>query len=227
MINSKLDLRKKLNTVTDSEGNVFTAEKAATGYIVNCESQNKKEYLCFANDVKDLFMLFMDNDNQKAIAKLLNKLQAEPVAAEPKKDTTMLSIKETVSLKQILAVKPQFILAVDYDSGSIGEIVGENRDLNKYLAVMTLYRYSTVNNTCLAFYVECLVSVNDNIVTIDEMNTSSDYQAVYARNIDGLIDGYVIIGEYGCIDIEYHDMLQSLIESQPVNDIPSNFILEV
>ena len=132
-----------------------------------------------------------------------------------------------LTIKQVLQIKPQFILAVDYASGSIGEMVGENRDLNLYLADMTIQRHSLVDNACLSFTVECLVSVNDNIVTIDEMNTSSDRQSVYAQNIDGLIDGHVTIGEYGCIDVDYHDMLQSLIESQPIYEIPNHFIIEV
>ena len=140
----------------------------------------------------------------------------------------MLTIKETVSLKQILAVKPQFILAVDYDAGSIGEMVGEDRDLNLYLAEMTLYRYSPLNNTCLAFYVECLVSVNDNVVTIDEMNTGSDYQAVYARNIAELtsIDGNKINIHQDDLSDVMRDFLIDLIESQPIYDIPKDFIIE-
>ena len=140
----------------------------------------------------------------------------------------MLSIKETVSLKQILAVKPQFLLVVDYDSGSIGEMVGEDRDLNKYLAEMTLYRYNPANNTYLAFYVECLVSVNDNVVTIDEMNTGSDYQAVYARNIAELtsIDGNKINIHQDDLSDVMRDFLIDLIESQPIYDIPKDFILD-
>ena len=58
---------------------------------------------------------------------------------------TMLSIKETVSKKQILAVKPQFILAVDYASGSLGGMLGEDRDLNLYLADMTS-QHTTLSN---------------------------------------------------------------------------------
>ena len=133
-----------------------------------------------------------------------------------------------LTIKEILSVEPQFILAVDYDSGSIGEIVGENRDLNKYLAVMTLYRYSPVNNTCLSFYVECLVSVNDNVVTIDKMNTGSDYQAVYARNIRELtsINGDKINIYQDDLSDAMRDFLIDLIESQPINDIPSSFIIE-
>ena len=133
-----------------------------------------------------------------------------------------------LTIKDILAVKPQFILVVDYGSGSIGEIVGENRDLNKYLAVLTIQYYSPVNNTCLAFDVECLVSVNDNVVTIDEMNTSSDYQAVYARNIAELIsiNGNSINIHQDDLSDAMRDFLINLIENQPIYDIPKDFILE-
>ena len=132
-----------------------------------------------------------------------------------------------LTIKQALQIKPVFILAVNYDAGSIGEMVGEDRDLDLYLADMTIQYYSLVNNACLAFTVECLVSVNDNTVTIEQMNTSSDNQGVYAHNIDGLFDGDVTIGEYGCIDIDYHDMLQELIESQPIYNTPEHFTIEV
>ena len=133
-----------------------------------------------------------------------------------------------LSIKQALQIKPQFILVVDYDSGSIGEIVGENRDLNKYLAVMTIQYHSLVDNACLSFTVECLVSVNDNIVTIDEMNTSSDYQAAYARNIAELasINGdYINIYQDDLSD-DMRDFLIDLMESQPIYDIPEHFIIE-
>ena len=134
-----------------------------------------------------------------------------------------------LTIKDILAVKPQFILIVDYNAGSIGEMIGEDRDLNLYLAEMALYRYSPVNNTCLTFYVECLVNVNDNIVTIDEMNTGSDYQAVYARNIAELtsINGDKINIHQDDLSDVMRDFLIDLIESQPINDIPKNFIIEV
>ena len=96
-----------------------------------------------------------------------------------------------LTIKQALQIKPVFILAVDYNSGSIGEMVGEDRDLNLYLADMTIQYHSLVDNACLSFTIECLVSVNDSIVTIGDMNTSSDMQAVYAQNIAELtsIDG--------------------------------------
>ena len=133
-----------------------------------------------------------------------------------------------LSIKEILSVKPQFILAVDYNAGSIGDMIGEDRDLNLYLAEITIQYYSLVDNACLAFYVECLVSVNDNIVTIDEMNTSSDYQAVYARNIAELtsINGNTINIYQDVLSDAMQNFLIDLIESQPIYDIPNHFIIE-
>ena len=133
-----------------------------------------------------------------------------------------------LSIKEILAVKPQFVLAVNYDAGSIGEMLGEDRDLNLYLAEMTIQYHSLVSNACLAFYVECLVSVNDNIVTIDEMNTSSDYQAVYARNIAELtsIDGNSINIYQDVLSDTMRDFLTDLIESQPIYNIPTHYTIE-
>ena len=133
-----------------------------------------------------------------------------------------------ISIKEILAVKPQYILAVNYDAGSLGEMLGEDRDLNLYLAEMTIQYHSLVDNACLSFTVECLVRTNDNIVTIEDMNTSSDNQAVYANNIAELtsIDGNNInIYQDGLSDA-MQEFLIDLIESQPIYDIPSNFILE-
>lgn len=140
----------------------------------------------------------------------------------------MLTINETVSLKQILAVKPQFILAVNYDAGSLGEMLGEDRDLNLYLAEMTIQYHSLVSSSCLAFYVECLVSVNDNIVTIDEMDTSSDSQSVYARNIAELtsIDGNNINIYQDVLSDAMQDFLIDLIESQPIYEIPTHYTIE-
>ena len=132
---------------------------------------------------------------------------------------TMLSIKE------ILAVKPQFILAVNYDAGSLGEMLGEPRDLNLYLADMTIQYHSLVSEACLAFTVECLVSVNDNIVTIDEMDTSSDMQAVYAHNIASLPDGSHHVWAHDIND-ELHTVLVGLIENQPIYDTPTHYTIE-
>lgn len=133
-----------------------------------------------------------------------------------------------LTIKQALQIKPVFILAVNYDAGSIGEMLGEDRDLNLYLADMTIQYHSLVDYACLAFYVECLVSVNDNIVTIDEMNTSSDMQAVYARNIAELtsIDGNSVNIYQDVLSDAMQDFLIELIESQPIYDKPEHFIIE-
>ena len=130
-----------------------------------------------------------------------------------------------LTIKQALQIKPVFILAVNYDAGSLGEMLGEPRDLNIYLADMTIQYHSLLDDACLAFTVECLVSVNDNKVTIDEMNTSSDMQAVYANNIKDLPNGSHQIWAHD-IDEELHNTLLNLIEKQPIYEIPSNFIIE-
>ena len=133
-----------------------------------------------------------------------------------------------LTVKQALQIKPVFILAVNYDAGSLGEMVGEYRDLNLYLADMTIQYHSLLDDACLAFTVECLVSVNDNIVTIDEMNTSSDYQAVYARNLRELssINGDKVNIHQDDLSEAMRDFLIDLIESQPIYDAPKDFILE-
>lgn len=130
-----------------------------------------------------------------------------------------------LTIKQALQIKPQFILAVNYDAGSIGEMLGEDRDLNLYSAEMTIQYHSLVGNACLAFTVECLVSVNDNVVTIDEMNTSSDMQAVYSNNIKDLPNGSHQIWAHD-IDSELHTVLVELIENQPIYDTPTHYTIE-
>ena len=133
-----------------------------------------------------------------------------------------------LTIKQALQIKPVFILAVNYDAGSIGEMLGEDRDLNLYLAEMTIQYHSLVDNACLSFTVECLVSVNDNIVTIDEMDTSSDSQSVYANNIAELtsIDGNSINIYQDSMSDAMQDFLIDLIESQPIYDIPTQHTIE-
>ena len=133
-----------------------------------------------------------------------------------------------LTIKQALQIKPVFILSVNYDAGSLGEIVGEDRDLNIYLADMTIQYYSLLDDACLSFTVECLVSVNDNKVTIDEMNTSSDSQSVYARNIAELtsIDGNSINIYQDVLSDIMQDFLIDLTENQPIYDIPEHFIIE-
>ena len=133
-----------------------------------------------------------------------------------------------LTIKQALQIKPVFILAVNYDAGSIGEMVGEDRDLNLYLADMTIQYHSLLDDACLSLTVECLVSVKDNIVAIDEMNTSSDYQAVYTRNIAELtsIDGNSINIYQDDLSDAMRDFLIDLIEKQPIYDIPEHYIIE-
>lgn len=133
-----------------------------------------------------------------------------------------------LSIKDILAVKPQFILAVNYDAGSLGEMVGEDRDLNLYLADMTIQYHSLVGNACLSFTVECLVRFNNNTITIEEMNTNNDCQVIYAHNIVELtsIDGNSINIYQDVLSDAMQDFLIDLIENQPIYDTPNNFIIE-
>lgn len=135
-----------------------------------------------------------------------------------------------LTINQILKTKPVFILSVNYDAGSLADMLGEyDRDdnsHNEYLAEMTIQYHSITCNACLAFYVECLVSVNDdNKVTIEEMNTSPDYQAVYANNIDSLPNGSHYVWGHDT-DEDLHTILLDLIENQPIYDIPEHFVIE-
>lgn len=130
-----------------------------------------------------------------------------------------------LNIKQILAVKPQFILAVNYDAGSIGEMVGEDRDLNLYLADLTIQYYSLLDDACLAFTVECLISVNDGLVVIEQMDTCCDMQTVYSDNIESLPNGSHQVWAHD-IDSELHLVLLDLIENQPIYDAPNNFTIE-
>ena len=138
-----------------------------------------------------------------------------------------------LSINQILKNKPVFILSVDYGNGSLADILGEydkdDNSNNEYLAEMAIQYHSLVDNACLAFYVECLVSVNDdNKVTIEEMNTCNDMQAVYARNIAELtsINGNCVNLWGNDVCDAMQDYLLELIESQPIYDIPEHFIIE-
>lgn len=130
-----------------------------------------------------------------------------------------------LTIKQALQIKPVFILAVNYDAGSLGEMLGEDRDLNLYLAEMTLQYHSITEDACLAFYVECLVSVNDGLVVIEDMNTCPDIQAVYSNNIQELPNDNHNVWSHD-IDEELHNTLLDLIENQPIYDVPKNFIIE-
>lgn len=133
-----------------------------------------------------------------------------------------------LSIKQALQIKPVFILAVNYDAGSLGEMLGENRDLNKYLAELTIQHYSLLDDACLAFTIECLISVNDELVVIEEMNTSSENQSIYASNIAELtsINGNNINIYQDDMSDAMRDFLIDLIEKRPIYDAPNNFIIE-
>ena len=130
-----------------------------------------------------------------------------------------------LTIKQALQIKPVFILAVNYDAGSLGEMLGEDSGLNLYLADMTIQHHSITEDACLAFTVECLISVNDNKVTIEQMNTGSDMQAVYSDNIQELPNNSHNVWAHD-IDDELHTVLLDLIESQPIDDIPAHYTIE-
>lgn len=133
-----------------------------------------------------------------------------------------------LTTNQILKNKPTFILSVNYNAGSLADMLGEydrddNSD-NEYLAEMTIRYHSLSLDSCLSFHVECLVSVNDNKVIIEDMQTGADSHSVYANNIDGIPDGtyYIYQG-----DNKLNDMLHVLMESQPIHDIPEHFTIEI
>lgn len=132
-----------------------------------------------------------------------------------------------LTINQVLKTNPVFILAVNYDAGSLADMLGEHdRDdnsHNEYLAEMTIQYHTITCNACLSFTVECLVSVNAGKVTIEDMQTGSDSHSVYANNIKTIPNGsyHVYQGDY-----ELQGYLANLLESQPIYDIPEHFIIE-
>ena len=137
-----------------------------------------------------------------------------------------------LTINQILKTNPTFILSVNYDAGSLADMLGEydrgnidDNSHNEYLAEMTIQYHTITCNACLSFTVECLVSVNDNKVTIEEMNTSDDVLSVYTNNIKDLPSGSHYVWGHDT-DGELHTTLLDLIESQPIDDIPEHFIIE-
>ena len=134
-----------------------------------------------------------------------------------------------LTINQILKTKPTFILSVDYGNGSLADMLGEyDRDdnsNNEYLAEMTIQYYSLTLDACLSFHVECLVNDNNGRVTIEEMNTSSDSQVVYVKDIKDLPNGSHYVWDHET-DEELQAKLVELIESQPIDDIPEHFIIE-
>lgn len=127
-----------------------------------------------------------------------------------------------LTIKQALQIKPVFILAVNYDAGSLGE----DRDLNLYLADMTIQYHSLVDDACLSFTSEYLVSVNDGIVAIEDTQTGADNESVYINNIESLPNGnyYVNYDDNG--NSELRDVLYELIQDQPIYEIPEHFTIE-
>lgn len=128
-----------------------------------------------------------------------------------------------LTIKEILTVKPQLILAVDYNN-NLGDMMGEDTN-NEYLAEMTIQHYSLLDNACLAFTVECLISVIDGLVVIEQMDTCSDMQAVYSDNIESLPNGSHLVWGHDT-DSELHSVLVELIENQPIYDIPEHYTIE-
>lgn len=129
-----------------------------------------------------------------------------------------------LTIDQILKYNPTFILSVNYDAGSIGDMLGEESN-NEYLAEMTIQYHSLTLDACLSFHIECLVSVTNGKVAIEQMNTSTDYQAVYVNDIESLPNGSHDVWSYET-DEDLHATLLDLIESQPIDDIPEHFIIE-
>ena len=133
-----------------------------------------------------------------------------------------------LTINQTLKQKPTFILAVNYDAGSLGDMLGEDRDLDIYLAEMTIQYHTITCNACIAFTIECLVQVTGdttNNITIDEMDTCYDSWSVYANNIESLPNDTMQVWDYD-LDADLHTKLVELMESQPINDIPEHFTIE-
>lgn len=134
-----------------------------------------------------------------------------------------------LTTNQILKLKPTFILSVNYDAGSLADMLGEyDRDdnsENEYLAEMIIQYHSLTNDACLSFTTECLISLNDNKVAIEQMNTCPDMLSVYSNNIIDLPNDTIQVWGYDT-DESLHNKLLDLIESQPIDDIPEHFIIE-
>lgn len=134
-----------------------------------------------------------------------------------------------LSINEILAVKPQFILSYDKDDNLLhyteSAIIGVD---SEHLGELTIQYYSMLDHACLSFTIECLVSVTDGLVVIEQMDTNPDFQGVYASNIKELMhmgDETVYIWSHD-IDETLHTQLKDLIENQPIYDAPNNFIIE-
>ena len=134
-----------------------------------------------------------------------------------------------LTINEILAVKPTFILSYDKDDNLLhyteSAIIGVD---SEHLGQMTIQYHSLTNDACLSFTVECLVSVTDGKVYIEQMDTSPDYQSVYANNIKELMQmngSSVIVWEHDT-DEQLHIQLKELIENQPIYNAPEHYTTE-
>ena len=128
-----------------------------------------------------------------------------------------------LTTNQILKTKPTFTLSVNYGA-NISGMLGDETD-NEYLAEMIIQYHQLTDNCCLSFYVECLVSVNDNKVTIEEMDTCYDSWQVYVNNIKDLPDGCHQVWGYD-LGTDLHTKLVELMKSQSICDMPEHCTLE-
>ena len=131
-----------------------------------------------------------------------------------------------LTINQALKLKPVFILSYDKSQGLLDdndkEIIGCD---NEYLADLTIQYHSIVDDACLSFTIECLVQEYDGNISIEQMNTCDDTHSVYSENIETLPCGQTYIWQdVSCIAL--HDKLKNLIESQPIYNVPDNFINE-
>lgn len=134
-----------------------------------------------------------------------------------------------LTINEILAVRPQFILSYDEDDNLLhyteSAIVGVD---SEHLGELTIQYYSMLDHACLSFTIECLVSVTDGLVVIEQMDTNPDFQGVYASNIKELTqmnDDTVYIWSHDT-DESLHNQLKELLENQPIYDAPNNFTIE-
>lgn len=128
-----------------------------------------------------------------------------------------------LTTNQILKIKPEFILSVNYDA-NIGDMLGDETN-NEYLAEMVIQYHSLTDNCCLLFTIDVLVQECDGQVTIEEMNTCYDSCTVYVNNIKDLPNGSHHVWGHD-LDDDLHTKLVKLTESQPIYDIPEHFTIE-
>ena len=130
-----------------------------------------------------------------------------------------------MKINDILKTPKSNILSVCYDTGAYFENEHGINEENLYLAELVMQYHTLTKNACLAFTIECLVSVNDGKVTIEQMDTSSDIHNVYINNIEGLPNGSYNIWTHD-IDEQLHETLVSLLENEDVDTIPEHFTVE-